>query len=111
MPRARAQAWAGRWGLPVFAGRKPAPPFSAEAAAEARAAGVGRLIGLPLAPHYARMSLGGYQKALQDAWDRELVFVPGFHDHPSFIRAVQGLLREALAAGRQIGRASCRERV
>ena len=79
---------------------KHAPPFIADAAAEARAAGVGRLIGLPLAPHYARMSLGGYQKALQDAWDRELVFVPGFHDHPSFIRAVQGLLREALAAGR-----------
>src|SRR5207248_2537438 len=74
--------------------------FIANAAAEARAAGVGRLIGLPLAPHYARMSLGGYQKALQEAWDRELVFVPGFHDHPSFIRAVQGLLREALAAGR-----------
>ena len=46
------------------------------------------------------MSLGGYQRALQEAWDRELVFVPGFHDHPAFIRAVQGLLREALAEGR-----------
>src|SRR5437879_8315074 len=98
--RAQAQALAERTGLPVFAGMKHAPPFIADAAAEARAAGVGRLVGLPLAPHYARMSLGGYQKALQEAWDRELVFVPGFHDHPSFIRAVQDLLREALAAGR-----------
>ncbi|TMF49560.1 MAG: ferrochelatase, partial [Chloroflexi bacterium] len=98
--RAQAQALAERTGLPVFAGMKHAPPFIDEAANEARRAGVERLVGLPLAPHYARMSLGGYQRALQEAWDRELVFVPGFHDHPAFIRAVQGLLREALAEGR-----------
>src|SRR3989475_342999 len=67
---------------------------------EARRAGVEQLIGLPLAPHYARMSLGGYQRSLREAWDRELVFVPGFHDHPAFIRAVQGLLEVALANGR-----------
>ena len=98
--RRQAHALSKKTGLPVFAGMKHAPPFIADAAAEARRAGVERLVGLPLAPHYARISLGGYQSSLQEAWDRELVFVPGFHDHPSFIRAVQGLLLEALAKGR-----------
>ena len=98
--RLQAHALSQKTGLPVFAGMKHAPPFIDEAANEARRAGVERLVGLPLAPHYARISLGGYQRALQGAWDRELVFVPGFHDHPAFIRAVQGLLREALAEGR-----------
>jgi ferrochelatase len=46
------------------------------------------------------MSLGSYQRSLRDAWDRELVFVPGFHNHPAFIAAVQGLVSEALAESR-----------
>jgi ferrochelatase len=98
--RAQARALSEQSGMPAFAGMKHAPPFIADAAAEAKHAGVERLVGLPLAPHYARMSLGGYQRALQDAWDRELVFVPGFHDHPAFISAVRWLLQEALAESR-----------
>jgi protoporphyrin/coproporphyrin ferrochelatase len=95
--RAQADALAARSGLPAFVGMKHAPPFIADGAAEARRAGIERLVGLPLAPHYARMSLGGYQRALAEAWDRELIFVPGFHAHPAFIRAVCGILSEALA--------------
>jgi protoporphyrin/coproporphyrin ferrochelatase len=98
--RAQASALATRTGLPAFVGMKHAPPFIADGAAEARRAGIRRLVGLPLAPHYARMSLGGYQHALEEAWDGELVFVSGFHDHPDFISAVQGTLAEALAAAR-----------
>jgi protoporphyrin/coproporphyrin ferrochelatase len=98
--RAQADAVAERSGLPAFVGMKHASPFIAEGAAEARRAGIERLVGLPLAPHYARMSLGGYQRALADAWDRELVFVPGFHAHPSFIRAVRRVLGEALAGSK-----------
>jgi protoporphyrin/coproporphyrin ferrochelatase len=95
--RDQAEALAERSGLPAFVGMKHAPPFIADGAAEARRAGVERLVGLPLAPHYARMSLGGYQRTLAEAWDGELVFVPGFHAHPGFIRAVRGVLMEALA--------------
>jgi len=98
--RAQASALAARTGLPAFVGMKHAPPFIADGAAEARRAGIQRLVGLPLAPHYARMSLGGYQRALEEAWDGELVFVSGFHDHLEFISAVQGTLAEALAAAR-----------
>ena len=95
--RHQAAELAARTGIPAFVGMKHAPPFIAQGAAEARRAGVERLVGLPLAPHYAGMSLGGYRRALEAAWDRELVFVPGFHDHPAFIRAVQRRLGEALA--------------
>lgn len=98
--RAQAAALSKRTGLPAFAGMKHAAPFIGDGAAEARRAGIERLVGLPLAPHYAAMSLGGYERTLRDAWDRELVFVPGFHSHPAFIAAVQGLLREALTKAR-----------
>ncbi len=98
--RAQASALAERTGLPAFVGMKHAPPFIADGAAEARDAGIRRLVGLPLAPHYARMSLGGYLHALEEAWDGELVFVPGFHDHPAFISAVQASIAEALATAR-----------
>jgi protoporphyrin/coproporphyrin ferrochelatase len=94
--REQAAALAARTGLPTFVGMKHAAPFIAEGAAEARAAGVERLIGLPLAPHDAGMSLGQYEHALREGWDGELDMVRGFHDHPAFIAAVGALLREAL---------------
>ena len=95
--RAQARALAARLDLPVFAGMKHAPPFIADAAAEARAAGIERLVGLPLAPHYAEMSQGAYFAALRQAWDGELTLVRGFHDHPAFVSAARALLDDALA--------------
>jgi len=97
--RAQAAALSQLTGLPTFTGFKHAPPFVADGAREAAERGITRLVGLPLAPHYARMSLGGYQRALAEAWDSELLFVPGFHDHPVFIEGVASLLQEALAQG------------
>lgn len=95
--RGQAAALGQRLGLPTFVGMKHAPPFIAEGAAEARAAGVERLIGLPLVPHFARMSVGAYQTALMRAWSGPLEFIDGFHDHPAFIAALCGLLRQAMA--------------
>jgi ferrochelatase len=95
--RAQARALGDRLGLRAFAGMKHAPPFIADAAADARSAGIERLVGLPLAPHYAEMSLGAYFVSLRQAWDGELITVRGFHDHPAFISAVQNLVAEALA--------------
>jgi protoporphyrin/coproporphyrin ferrochelatase len=94
--RRQAAALSEQLGLPVYVGMKHAPPFISEGAAAAGAAGVERLVGLPLAPHYARMSLGAYERVLRGSWAGELVFVPGFHDHPAFVAAVRSLLEEAL---------------
>jgi ferrochelatase len=94
--RRQAAALGARLGLPAFVGMKHSPPFIAEGAAEARAGGVERLVGLPLAPHYAEMSLGQYETALRRAWSGRLEFIGGFHDHPAFVGAICALLREAL---------------
>lgn len=94
--RAQTAAIGARLGLPAFVGMKHAPPFVADGAAQAEMAGVKRLVGLPLAPHFAEISLGGYERSLERAWPGELVFVRGFHDHPAFIGAVQQLLSERL---------------
>src|SRR5215475_3258995 len=91
--RRQAAALGERLGVPAFVGMKHSPPFIAEGAAEARSAGVERLIGLPLAPHFARMSVGQYEAALVRAWPGPLEFVAGFHDHPTFIGAICELLR------------------
>ncbi|HXM53825.1 MAG TPA: ferrochelatase [Candidatus Dormibacteraeota bacterium] len=97
--RGQAAALGERLGVPAFVGMKHSPPFIADGAAEARAAGVERLVGLPLAPHFARMSVGQYETALRQAWppDGQLSFVAGFHDHPAFVAAIVELLREATA--------------
>src|SRR5260370_3055177 len=75
--RAQASALSIRAGLPAFVGMKHAPPFIADGAAEARRHGIRRLVGLPLAPHYARMSLGSYERTFRDAWDGGLVLLAG----------------------------------
>src|SRR5215831_9541559 len=93
--RRQAAALGRRLGVRAFAAMKHSPPFIADGAAEARAAGVGRLVGLPLAPHYARMSVGQYEAALMQAWSGPLELVGGFHDHPAFVHAICELVREA----------------
>ena len=95
--RAQAKAIGDRLGLPAFVGMKHASPFIADGAAEAERAGIQRLVGIPLAPHFAEMSLGAYQHSLEEAWHGELVFVRGFHDHQAFIGAVQKLIAESLS--------------
>ena len=95
--RAQAAAVGDLLHMPAFVGMKHAPPFIADGAAEAQKVGIKRLVALPLAPHYAEMSVGGYRRALATAWDGELVFIPGFHDHPAFISAIRAVLSEALA--------------
>ena len=97
---AQAAALEKQLGLPVFVGMKHAAPFIEDGVAAARAAGIERLVGLPLAPHYSRLSLGSYERALNAVWDRELIFIRGFHAHPAFIAAVRALLSEALATSR-----------
>jgi protoporphyrin/coproporphyrin ferrochelatase len=93
--RAQAEALGRRLRLPVYVGMKHAPPFIADACRDAEASGARRLVGLPLAPHYAQMSVGAYRTAIEKAWPGELIFIPGFHDHPAFVAAVRRLIDEA----------------
>src|SRR4051812_19383788 len=54
-------------GLPVFTGMKHWRPRISEAAERALASGAGTVVGLVLAPHYSRLSIGGYRRLLEDA--------------------------------------------
>jgi len=54
-------------GIPVFTGMKHWTPRIADAAGQALAAGANTVVGLVLAPHYSRMSIGGYMQQLEEA--------------------------------------------
>lgn len=72
-------------GMPVYTGMKHWSPRIAEAAE--RAAEADAVIGLVLAPHYSRMSIGGYRAQLEEALAgrAELRFVESWGDDPGFV--------------------------
>ena len=74
-------------GLPVFVGMKHWHPWIADAVDAALADGAERIVALVLAPHYSRMSIGGYRDRLETALDgrAELFFVESWHDHEPYI--------------------------
>ncbi|HSB38049.1 MAG TPA: ferrochelatase [Gaiellaceae bacterium] len=83
-------------GLPVFVGMKHWQPRIAEAVERALAGGATRLIGVVLAPHYSRMSVGEYRERLEAALDgreAELVLVESWHDDPAFVEVVAERVR------------------
>src|SRR5205823_4652701 len=63
--------------------------------------GIERAVGLVLAPHYSRFSVGQYEervaKAAADAGGPEFVFVQSFATHPAFVEFVASRVQEALA--------------
>jgi ferrochelatase len=74
-------------GLPVYIGMKHWHPRITEAAERAATDGVERVVGLVLAPHYSRISIGGYRERLEQALQDgiELDFVPSWHDQEGFL--------------------------
>jgi protoporphyrin/coproporphyrin ferrochelatase len=74
-------------GVPVFTGMRHWTPRIAEAADAALAAGARTIVGLVLAPHYSRMSIGKYREQLEDAvaGRAEIAFVESWGDEPGFV--------------------------
>ena len=82
-------------GLPVFVGMKHWQPWIAEAVDAALADGAERIVALVLAPHYSRMSIGGYRDRLETALDgrAELAFVESWHDHEPYVELLADRVR------------------
>ena len=82
-------------GIPVFVGMKHWRPRIAEAVERALHGGATRLIGVVLAPHYSRMSVGEYRERLEAAVDgrAELILVESWHDDPAFVDAIARRVR------------------
>ncbi len=74
-------------GFPVYTGMRHWTPRIAEAAERALACGAERVVGLVLAPHYSRMSIGRYRALLEDALGgrAELLFVERWGEEPGFV--------------------------
>lgn len=74
-------------GLPVYVGMKHWHPWIADAVEQALGDGGERLVGLVLAPHYSRISIGGYRDRLERVLDgrAELAFVESWHDHEPYV--------------------------
>ncbi len=97
--RAQAGALVARTGLPVYVGMKHWYPFIAETVAGMRADGIARAVAIALAPHYSRMSIGGYMKTVAEAAARaggpEMAYVESWHLHPRFLTALVAQVDEA----------------
>jgi protoporphyrin/coproporphyrin ferrochelatase len=86
-------------GIPVFTGMKHWTPRIAEAADRAVATGADAVVGLVLAPHYSRLSIGAYRSLLEEALAgrSELAFVDSWHDDPAFVSFLAERIRGANA--------------
>jgi ferrochelatase len=73
--------------IPVFTGMKHWRPRIADAAEAALAGGAEKVVGLVLAPHYSRLSIGGYREQLEAALAgrADSAFVESWHDDPGLI--------------------------
>ena len=82
-------------GLPVYVGMKHWEPWIQDAVERALADGAEQLVGLVLAPHYSRLSIGGYRDRLEAALDgrAELVFVESWHDHEPYVELLADRVR------------------
>lgn len=83
----------------VYIGMKHWRPFIHEAIEQMAADGIERAVGLALAPHYSRMSVGAYIEAAREALKEhpmEMRFVGSWHLQPSFLEAWASRIHEAL---------------
>ena len=86
----------------VFVGMKHWHPFIADTLVGMQSLGVERITALALAPHYSRMSVGAYQRAVSETNDRlgnpfEVTFVDEWGMESSFIACIATRLQQALA--------------
>ncbi len=85
----------------VFTGMKHWYPFIAESVREIANQGIREVIGLVLAPHYSRKSVGEYEERIQKAarelnQQLDLRMVQSWYDHPYFVRLVAENLKSIL---------------
>ena len=110
LERTRAQAEALQaalvelGGLPcrTFVGMKHWHPFIPEAVSQIEQAGIQKLVGLVMAPHYSRMSIEGYFDRLRQALDArvvamELALINSWKDDPGYLDTLEGRIQAGLA--------------
>jgi ferrochelatase len=86
-------------GVPVYTGMRHWTPRISEAVEAALDRGARTIVGLVLAPHYSRMSIGRYRELLEDAVAAraEIAFVESWGDDPGFVKLMAERVRGAEA--------------
>jgi protoporphyrin/coproporphyrin ferrochelatase len=87
-------------GWHVVLGQKHAEPFIEDAVAGLAAAGVDAVVGLVLAPHYSRASVGEYQERLRAAAEGHglpVSAIDSWHDEPSYVEFLAAAVGDGLA--------------
>jgi len=80
----------------VVVGMRHWHPYIRQTVADLRAQGVRRLVGLVMAPHYSRMSVGAYYRALAEAAEGlEVREIEQWHLLPGYIGTLAERVREA----------------
>lgn len=96
---AQADALRGRLGadVPVAVGMRNWRPFIKQGVDELAAAGVDRIIGVPMAPQFSTLSVQKYFDAVRSAVPDGIRVEPvrAFHDHPGLIGAFAARVGEA----------------
>jgi ferrochelatase len=84
-------------GIPVAVGMRNWKPFIKDALAELAAAGVTRVIGIPMAPQFSSLSVKKYIDAATAALPAGMQFeaVESFHAHPLLVEAFTERIRAA----------------
>jgi protoporphyrin/coproporphyrin ferrochelatase len=75
-------------------------PFIADVLAQMAADGIRRIIAVALAPHYSRISIGGYRKAIEEGAAKlgdpfEVTFVDSWHLQPEYLDLIADHIRAA----------------
>jgi protoporphyrin/coproporphyrin ferrochelatase len=85
--------------VPVFTGMKHWRPRIADAAEAAVGGGAETIVGLVLAPHYSRLSIGGYREQLDEAvaGRADVLFVESWHSEPGFVELLADRVRGTAA--------------
>lgn len=97
--REQATALAQRLGngVPVLVGMRHWHPYLTDVLAQTAANGTRRVVAVALAPHYSRMSIGAYQRKIDEARGPvDVATVQQWFDHPWFLDAVAERVRSAL---------------
>jgi ferrochelatase len=93
-----ARKGAGRF--KVFVGMKHWHPSIKDALDEIRKTGAEDVIAIALAPHFSRMSIGGYEKALAEAGGGLAIhLIRNWHTNGHLIDCIVTQIKDALAAG------------
>jgi protoporphyrin/coproporphyrin ferrochelatase len=95
--RAQAAALGQKLRVPAYVGYKHSPPFVPDVVRRMPADGIRQAVGVVMAPHYSRMSIGGYVDRVRSGETEGLRVdvIESWHAHPAFLEVLSERVRGA----------------